>query len=824
VSARKSLFFALLAGVASAPLHAQGAAPAATTDAEAEAAQPSVDGEDEEVDESEEIVVTGQRPRGSVVGDIDPEMVLNRRDIRTYGASSVADLLTALAPQTQSGRGRDGGGPVTLLNGKRISGFQEIRDIPPEAIERVEILPEEVALKYGYRADQRVVNIVLRRRFRAVTAEAEGGMPTAGGRLSGELDLDYLRIDDKGRWNLDLEYEHSGALLESERDIVQATAPTDPTLDPGEFRTLLPRTDALGLNGTLNRTIFGDVSATFNAALDASDSESRLGLGSATGTLLTRDSDSRSVHLGAAFNGEIAPWRWTLTGNYDLSKSRSSTDPSTGLSPRDQSRSTSSTGNIDLLFNGPLLTLPAGKANASLRVGAETRDFESETLRAGVAGSADIARDRVNGQANLDLPIARKSRGVLAFAGDLSANLNLAAEHLSDFGTLTTLGYGLNWTPIDPIRVLVSVTHEEGAPSVQQLGDPQVATPGVRVFDFTRGETVDIIRIDGGNPLLSADDRRVMKVGLDVKPWDEKELRFSVNYTDSSIRNVIASFPTATPEIEAVFPDRFVRDGAGQLISIDARPVNFARSDRKELRWGVNFSQPIGKAPPPRERRGGRGAGAGGQAGTPGAPPQGSGQGRGPGGAGPGAGGGRGFAGGRGGFGGGRFGGGGQGRLQLSLYHTWRLEDTILIREGVPELDLLNGSATGSRGGRPRHELQFQSGIFKNGLGARVTANWQSGTEVFGAPPATGGTSGDLNFGSFSTINLRLFADLGARRELARKHPFLRGMRVSLEIDNLFDSRLDVRDASGLTPLGYQPDLLDPLGRAVRISVRKLFF
>ena len=96
------------------------------------------------------------------------------------GAGSISELLDALAPQTRSGRGREGGRPVILLNGRRISGFSEIRDIPPEAIERVDILPEEVALKYGYRADQRVVNIVLRRRFRAVTAEANGGLRHRG--------------------------------------------------------------------------------------------------------------------------------------------------------------------------------------------------------------------------------------------------------------------------------------------------------------------------------------------------------------------------------------------------------------------------------------------------------------------------------------------------------------------------------------------------------------------------------------------------------------------------------------------------------------------
>ena len=175
----------------------------------AEAAEPSAQAEQEDSPEGsdeedgEEIVVTGQRQRGSVIGDIAPEIQLDARDIRALGAGSISELLEAIAPQTQSGRGRVEGRPVLLLNGRRISGFQEIRNIPPEAIQRVDILPEEVALKYGYRADQRVVNFVLRRRFNATTAEARYGLATDGGRSNYGGDLNYLRIDRAGRWELD---------------------------------------------------------------------------------------------------------------------------------------------------------------------------------------------------------------------------------------------------------------------------------------------------------------------------------------------------------------------------------------------------------------------------------------------------------------------------------------------------------------------------------------------------------------------------------------------------------------------------------------------
>ena len=52
----------------------------------------------------------------------------------------------------------------------------------------------------------------------------------------------------------------------------------------------------------------------------------------------------------------------------------------------------------------------------------------------------------------------------------------------------------------------------------------------------------------------------------------------------------------------------------------------------------------------------------------------------------------------------------------------------------------------------------------------------------------------------------------------------MRGTRVTLGIDNLFNARQRVTDQTGTVPLNYQPYLLDPLGRTVRLSIRKLFF
>lgn len=219
---RVTLF--LLATAAAVPALAQTAAPEPPA---APAADEAEDAESGEVDE--EVVVVAGQPRGSAIGDIPPENRLDSRDIRATGATSIAELLDAIAPQIGSARGRGGEAPVLLLNGRRISGFRELRDIPPEAIERVDILPEEVALKYGYRADQRVVNFVLRRRFRSTVARADGAAATEGGYAGGLADLTRLSISRDRRTTINLHGEANNRLDEDERDIA--------LVDPAAFDT-----------------------------------------------------------------------------------------------------------------------------------------------------------------------------------------------------------------------------------------------------------------------------------------------------------------------------------------------------------------------------------------------------------------------------------------------------------------------------------------------------------------------------------------------------------------------------------------------------------
>ena len=343
----------------------------------------------------------------------------------------------------------------------------------------MEILPEEVALKYGYAADQRVVNIVLRGRFNSTSVEARARAATEGGYVAGQGEATRLLIRDGQRTSLNLRVDGNGSITESEREIALA-APVTP--DPRDDRTLVGQARSARLTGTVNRTILDDVGATLTGEIGRSTGRSRFGVDTVTYDPLGRRTTSDSAELGFALNTQKGQWRLSSTGNAALARTKSESDRDLA-SDEDRARSSRRTLTIDGTANGPLFELPAGPANATFKLAASRTDLDSRGTRAGVTTRSDLGRTSGEGSASLDLPILKRSSKL----GRLTANANAAVTQLSDFGTLTTFGAGLNWAPTTKLNLITSFTREEGAPSLQQLGDPLLETPGVRFFDATRG-------------------------------------------------------------------------------------------------------------------------------------------------------------------------------------------------------------------------------------------------------------------------------------------------------------------------------------------------
>jgi hypothetical protein len=371
-----------------------GAATAQTADEPPEAgaagAQPGY--EEFEDEDSQTIVVTGARPRGSVIGDIPPENTLTARDVMATGAADINELLEALEPQIGSARGRGGGRPIMLLNGQRVSSFRELHDIPTEAISRVEILPEEVALKYGYRADQRVVNIILRDRFRSTVARLEGTTATEGGYVGGEADLTRLIIGENSRTTLDLDIEANSPLTENERDILLQDTPANPDIDPRRARTLVGSRREVTVTATHNRQL-GSVGATGNLEFQRSEGRSLIGLGDTLLEPLARNTTRDSAHAGTVLNGNFSDWRWSVTGNADAARNVTRTDRD-ATENGDRAVTKTFSTDIDAVANGTLFRLPAGDAGATVRVGASTLHLDSDRGAADTIISTSLGRTR----------------------------------------------------------------------------------------------------------------------------------------------------------------------------------------------------------------------------------------------------------------------------------------------------------------------------------------------------------------------------------------------------------------------------------------------
>lgn len=804
-----------------------------------QANQQANDNETPALDEGD-IVVVATRIGGQIDAPQAPIATFDEAEIQALGASSITELLARVSPQTSSGRGRGGGGqPVILVNGQRITNFREMRNYPPEAIKRVEILPEEVGLRYGFPPNSRVVNMILKDNYSNRRVEADYAIPTRGGFSEMELEATLLKIRKLNRFTVTAKAGDTSPLFESERDLVQPagsrpTVATDP--DPAAFRSLIADSKSYGLNAAWTKGLGKDGTGgaiTVSAEANRNDSLAWSGLDTVLLTdpagntalrslpdPLQRKSRTTSLAGGLGYNTKLGRWQFTATvdgshaeidSRFDrrantaslVAQAASGTLPINGALPAVPDAgfdtTTSNTDSVTSLVTlvGRPVRLPGGEINTTFKAGYGWSGIDSTDSRSST-GPVSLSRGDLSLGTNVAVPLTSRRENFGAGLGDITANFSAGWNHLTDFGDLTDWSAGLTWAPTEKLNLQGSYIVNQAAPSLSQLGSPQTITFNVPVYDFSRGETVLVSVIGGGNAAIKREQQRDIKLSA---TWTLPFLQNSnllVEWFRNRSNDVTQSFPLLTPEIEAAFPGRVQRDPAGRLVFIDQRPITFATQESERLRWGFNLSGGLGKQP----EGGGMGGpvrAGGGQRGS-----------------GPRMGGGS-----RGGFMGPMFGGGGSmpGRWSLGLFHTVQFQNEVLVAPGGPVLDLLDGDAL-STTGTPRHSLEFNGGLFYKGFGSFMQGSWSAPTTL-GASGLPG--TSDLRFGSTTNLNVYLFAEFSMMPKLVKSVPFLKGSRVSLRFQNLFDSVQKVTDGSGAVPLSYQRDYLNPRGRIIELEFRKSF-
>jgi len=616
----------------------------------------------------EEIIVDGSYLKGSSLSEYEPEIVLTESDIAAYGVSSIGELLSIIQVETSSGKQRRNEPPVILINGRRVSGFRELDNYPVESLARVEVLPEEASLAYGFTANQRVINFVLKSDLQIIPINTRTQAPASGGTLSNTLDLSRVFIDGNNRSTIRAKTSKSSQLTERERDII----PFAPD-QPRSARSLLPASELFELSGLKTFALPDDAIGTFSARFERNESDFLTGLSSIDGTQLSQFNRSETFDLGVTINSKLAANTWSILGNFSQTDRDVENRGTFGfeVSPV---KTSARLATLDANANFSLFEAENGPFTFSGAFGGASEAFESSSDQVSISRETAY----IQGAISIPLPIneERWGRGTLSIDGRHST--------LSDLGNLSDFGVTANWIPIEGVTLTYSWASEDIAPTLQEFALPATLSPNRSFFDLTRSETVTATLLDGGNSDLQVASRDISKLGLVWKPWEERDLTVSTNYILTDGSNEIRSFSVPAPGLEALGLNQVDRDPAGEVTLLDRTPTNIFESESESLRTSLSWSMPIkpkrAKVPP-----------------KPGAKRRKSGR---------------------------------PGTRRLSIIHRWELANDLRPLATGGTLDLLEGDTIDSILARPRHLIDLTYYRWNNGWGFYGSAQYRSQSEL----------------------------------------------------------------------------------------------
>lgn len=798
-------------------------------------------------DDPDEIVVTADR-RGEA--KVPAESEFGEDEIAAQGADSIQELLTRLAPFID-GSGEE---PVILINGKPAGFDRSILSYPSEALDRLAVLKPEAAAHYGEPAGRRVVNLVLKKNFSMLNADASANFATAGGQYGGTLSVRRTAISGDTRWNAQARLGADSAFRKTARDIPPRAGVFDsvgfisgldggeidpalslaagqlvtaaaippgaltgmPGLDdfaatagalhpvgPNRFETLQSSRRNAALNIGVTRPL-GDFSASLNLNANRNSSEGERGLPMASAVIpaghpwspfaddviLTRpfageralrtDNDSTSLGASLTLNGNIGSWQTSLAASYSRSWAENFLENGVDIARVQQL-----IDDLDPDFN------PYGLWDEGLMIATRNRT-SSENLSA-----------RLNVRKTIvDLP-----------AGSLVWNL--------------TANTGRNSTRSRQSDASGNLVAANKLTRSQSNGQMSVSVPVSRADGVGAGWLGDLT-VDLSARAQTMTDSRPQKGfagSINWSPWPLVQLRGVIDFAESApsfdqldapiVTTVTRVFDYSLQEIaEPIWttggnPD--LERGRRQSLTLAAtvRPLGdqvltINLGYRQSVSKGGVTSFPeltpaIEAAFPERVTRDAEGRlvavdarainlaretdsslSTGIALRLPGRRP------------------------------GGRAMAGDPLQFSVSLTHNMRLKSELLTRPGLPAIDQLRA------GGQSRHSLSFQASVGKRGMGANLGGSWSSagrlrgGDEIFIFKPPV-------------TFNVSAFIEPDRLFKVPSKKGMLNDLKLSIDVDDLFNGYRRVTREDGTVPAGYSRNEIDPLGRTVRLTLRKKF-
>lgn len=203
-----------------------------------------------------------ERRRNSTAAKI----VIGREEIERFGDSSVSEVLKRLPGVTSGGRpgrggdvrmrGMGGGYTQLLVNGERMPPGFSLNDLPPDQVERIEVMRAPTA-EYGARAVAGTINIVLKEALRLTLNELRLGVGVEDGSVSPNASWTHNnKLGDKITYTATLSLNQSRRRDEDDmRTRWYDRQSSDTVLDQHETGFSVNKRDSLNLNGRLQLTL-----------------------------------------------------------------------------------------------------------------------------------------------------------------------------------------------------------------------------------------------------------------------------------------------------------------------------------------------------------------------------------------------------------------------------------------------------------------------------------------------------------------------------------------------------------------------------------------
>ena len=496
--------------------------------------------------ESAPIVVTGSNIRGAQ--PTSPVILLRRDQIEASGATSVEQLMARVPQNAQTGVNREnfrvtgaGADPtehgaglnlrglgqratLVLINGRRIApsntgSFVDVSLIPLGAIERVEILTDGASAIYGSDAVGGVVNFILREGFQGIETSL-----TAGTATQGDGDVLQMAATAGTSWSsggamLSYEFRAEDEILAGDRDFTINLSPTT---------SLLPRERRHSLFGNLHQDLGPDLRAEISGSF--ADRETRRSYFFAGSPVpVDQSAEAQSISLAGTLDYALgADWTVRLAGGYSVTRTDQQQVQTGGQGLVNDRFTRNAIADAGLKVDGRLFELPAGPVRLAFGVEGRRESYRDRFATRTVNVPTDISRDVGALYAEAQVPIfsaANRRPGferlVFTFAGRF--------EHYEDFGSTFDPKAGLLWSPFPGLTLRTSYDTSFRAPLLSEAAGTYSAIffPASLVSITGQGTGVALV-MGGNNPDVQPERSRSWTIGAEIEP--ASGLTLSLNY------------------------------------------------------------------------------------------------------------------------------------------------------------------------------------------------------------------------------------------------------------------------------------------------------